>query len=572
MGVANSRKLVIPVSYGSTEVIETGKWSSQKPQHLAMTPPCQEACPIGTDISLFLHFVEQGMYADALSTILYENPFPGVCGRVCYHPCETSCNRAQYDESVSIQLLERFVSSAISESIHIKPARLENPRKIAIIGSGPAGLSCAYFLALLGHHPAVFEAKPEPGGVLRWGIPQFRLPRKVLKREIQRILRLPIKLHTNCRAGRDLGFDELERFDALFLSPGAQLGALLSIEGEDLEGVCNGTEFLERINSKEKVSLGEKTIIIGGGNTAMDVARSALRLGSRVTVAYRRTREEMPALRDEIAEAEEEGIEFRFLIQPIKVRRGQAGRLEVTFQRMQLSAQDESGRPSVAPLRDELVTLEADNLIRALGEAVDLSWIPERLIRNGLIQPESSAGIFAGGDAVAQPRTIATAIAAAKKAAISMDLFFRGIQDLDVLARVGLGNKGSLSIQAYLEARERGIWPDASGVVSFGQINTLYFPQKRRVKTPKISHEKRLKTFREVNRGFNAQAASISASRCYSCGRCNACSNCYYFCPEGAISIDSKHRTRTVDLLHCKGCGTCARACPRCAIEMREQL
>jgi NADPH-dependent glutamate synthase beta subunit-like oxidoreductase len=563
-------ELVIPISYGSTAVIETGKWSSQKPQPLIMIPPCQEACPVGTDISLFLYLVAQGMYAEALLTILMENPFPGVCGRVCYHPCETSCNRAQYDESVSIQMLERFVSSVASGDICIQPVPVEHPRKIAVIGSGPAGLSCAYFLALLGHQPTVFEAKPEAGGVMRWGIPQFRLPKNMLKKEIKRIFRLPIELRINCKAGKDITFKELEQFDAIFLSPGAALNVLLAIEGEDLEGVWNGGEFLERINAKAKVNLGERTIVIGGGNTAIDVARSAMRLGSRAMIAYRRTRDEMPAIRDEISEAEEEGIEFKFLIQPSKICRARDGRLEITFQRMELGTPDASSRPRAVPVKNAFVTLKADSIISAVGEAVDLSWIPAKAVKNGLIEPESSAGIFAGGDAVAQPRTIATAIAAAKRAAISMDLFFAGIQERDTFSKIGLGNKGSLSFQAYLEAREKGAWPEAKAVVSSRQIRTLYFPQNRKVQMRKLGHEKRLMTFLEVNRGVDARKASISASRCYSCGRCNACYNCYYFCPEGAVSIDPMHRTRTVDLLHCKGCGTCARACPRCAIEMRD--
>jgi NADPH-dependent glutamate synthase beta subunit-like oxidoreductase len=563
-------ELVIPISYGSTAVIETGKWSSLKPQPLIMIPPCQEACPVGTDISLFLYLVAQGMYAEALSTILMENPFPGVCGRVCYHPCETSCNRAQYDESVSVQMLERFVSSVASGDICIQPVPVEHPRKIAVIGSGPAGLSCAYFLALLGHQPTVFEAKPEPGGVMRWGIPQFRLSKNVLKKEIKRIFRLPIELRINCKAGKDITFKELEQFDAIFLSPGAALNVLLAIEGEDLEGVWNGGEFLERINAKAKVNLGERTIVIGGGNTAMDAARSAMRLGSRAMIAYRRTRDEMPAIRDEISEAEEEGIEFKFLIQPSKICRARDGRLEITFQRMELGTPDASSRPRAVPVKNAFVTLKADSIISAVGEAVDLSWIPAKAVKNGLIEPESSAGIFAGGDAVAQPRTIATAIAAAKRAAISMDLFFAGIQERDTFSKIGLGNKGSLSFQAYLEAREKGAWPEAKAVISSRQIRTLYFPQNRKVPMRKLGREKRLMTFLEVNRGVDARKASISASRCYSCGRCNACYNCYYFCPEGAVSIDPMHRTRTVDLLHCKGCGTCARACPRCAIEMRD--
>jgi len=573
MGRKDSKEneFVIPISYGSTEIIETGKWSSQKPQPLRQTPPCQEACPAGTDISLFVHFVEKGKFAEALSTILVENPFPGVCGRVCFHPCEAGCNRAQYDESVSIQMLERFVSSLRSgKTLQLRPMACGDSRRVAIVGSGPAGLSCAYFLAILGHQPTVFESRDEPGGIMRWGIPQFRLPKTVLKREIRRILTLPIRLKTGCRVGRDITFDELEQFDAVFLSPGAELNALLSIEGDTLAGVWNGGDFLEGVNSGKSISLGKETLVVGGGNTAMDVARSALRLGSTVTIAYRRTRDAMPAIRDEVGEAEEEGIQFKFLIQPVSVKQTENGRLAVVFQRMQLGVPDDSGRPRAVPVKDEYLTIETDSLVSAVGELVDLSWIPEKLIDAGLVDPALESKIFAGGDAARQPRTIVNAIASAKRAAISMDLFFRGIQARDLLSKIRIGNKGSISLGAYLRAREDGAWPEIKEVISYEKINTLYFAKTGRVKTRKLSHEKRLQSFAEVNSGPDANAAALSASRCYSCGRCNACLNCYYFCPEGVVSVDAEQCSRTVDYEHCKGCGTCATACPRNAVEMKD--
>ena len=304
----HANEFVIPISYGSTEVIETGKWGFQKPQTVFMTAPCQEACPAGNPIPQFLYFATQGKYDEALRTLLRENPFPGVCGRVCFHPCETDCNRAQYDESVSIHAMERYVSDAASNQLpNLKSMRNRDSKKVAIVGAGPAGLSCAYFLALLGHKVTIIEAQKEPGGVMRWGIPGYRLPKSVLKKEIQRIFNLPIEIKTGIKVGEDFSFNELTRFDVVFLSPGARLNASLSIDGEDLKRVRKGGDFLERINSKEKVTLGKETLVIGGGNTAMDVARSALRLGSKVTVAYRRTRNEMPAIQDEIVEAEEEG-------------------------------------------------------------------------------------------------------------------------------------------------------------------------------------------------------------------------------------------------------------------------
>lgn len=569
MDTKESTGFVIPVSYGSTEIIETGKWSAKKTRTRIMTPPCREACPAAADIALFVHLVARKQYREALQAVLIENPFPGVCGRVCYHPCEAACNRGSYDEPVSIQVLERFVSSLRAPG-RLQPAPNADPRKVAVIGSGPAGLSCAYFLALLGHRPVVFEAKTEPGGVMRWGIPPFRLPKEVLKKEIGRILNLPVELKTGCRIGKDLPFSELDGFDAVFLSPGAELDALLSIEGQDLPGVWRGGEFLKAINSGMQVAAGPETLVIGGGNTAVDVARSARRLNSRVTVAYRRTREAMPAIRDEVIEAEEEGIRFEFLLQPASIRRTAEGRLAVVFQRMKPGAADASGRTQAVPAEGEYVTIETDSVISAVGERVDLSWIPDTHAGGGLVTPDPVSRVWAGGDAAPQLRTIVHAIASAKKAAISMDLSFRGNQDREALAKLSVGGEGGVSLAAYLRARESGTWPGMLQVVSAREINTLYFEKSARVKERKLEREKRLNSFLEVNLAPDAKKALLSAARCYSCGRCNGCLNCYYFCPEGVISVDVEQCVRTVDDAHCKGCGTCARACPRNAIEMKD--
>jgi NADPH-dependent glutamate synthase beta subunit-like oxidoreductase len=567
----DSCELVIPISYGSTEVIETGKWGFQKPHTAFMTAPCQEACPAGVNIPQFLYLTQEKMYDEALFTILRENPLPGVCGRVCFHSCEASCNRAQYDEPVSIHAMERFVSDVTSnqiQDIQLTPKR--GSKKVAIVGAGPAGLSCAYFLSFLGYHVTLFEAKKELGGVMRWGIPEYRLPKSILRKEIQRILTLPIEMRTGVKVGEDIPFDELNEFDAIFLSPGAGMNAPLSIKGEGLERVWEGGEFLQRINSKEKINSGKETIVIGGGNTAMDVARSALRLGSKVTVAYRRTRNEMPALQDEIVEAEEEGISFEFLVQPVKINMTKKKRIAVTFQRMKLGSPDQTNRPKAIPVRGSFLTLEADGLISAVGELVDLSWIPKKFIKDDLIDTGSALKIFAGGDAVAQPRTVVTAIASGKKAAISIDWSLRRTDDEKDLSKISVGTKGSLSMEAYLQGRDNGRWPERNEVVSYQQINTLYFEPSRRARMRRRHRNRVLKGFSEVHLGYNTKEANFSASRCFSCGTCNYCYNCYFFCPEGVISLNPVDRTRVVDYLHCKGCGTCAKACPRSVVMMKE--
>lgn len=302
----------------------------------------------------------------------------------------------------------------------------------------------------------------------------------------------------------------------------------------------------------------------------MDVARSILRLGSKVTVAYRRTRGEMPAIRDEIVEAEEEGVRFEFLIQPVKMGLLKNKRLVVKFQRMKLSGLDQSNRPKAIPIKGKYLTLETDHLITAVGERVDLSWIPQDLIKNGLIDVNPSPKIFAGGDAVDQPRTIVTAISSGKRAAISIDLRLRG-ESLDkVFSKIKVGNKGSVSMEDYISGRNEGKWLEPRGVISYQQINTLYFEHSKRMEMCKLDRNKALRSFSEVNMGFTSDEAKISAARCFSCGTCNYCYNCYFFCPEGVILLDPLHQTKTVDLEHCKGCGTCAKVCPRYVVLMKE--
>jgi NADPH-dependent glutamate synthase beta subunit-like oxidoreductase len=571
-----SSELVIPISYGSSEVIETGKWGFEKPEAAFMTAPCQEVCPAGNPIPLFLYLASEGRYEEALKALLKENPFPGVCGRVCFHPCEKDCNRIQYDEAVSINAMERNVFDVTSNHPPDMPLLSHaTSKRVAVVGAGPAGLSAAYFLRLMGYRVTLFEARKELGGVMRWGIPEYRLPKSILRKEIKRILGLSIDVKTGVRVGKEISFDELDRFDAVFFSPGAGLSLSLGIEGEDLKKVWRGGEFLDRINSGDKFSIGKEVLVIGGGNTAMDVARSALRLGSKVIVVYRRTRAEMPAIPDEIHEAEQEGVQFEFLLQPVKISLLKNKRIRVKFQQMRIRGRDQSGRPKAIPIPGAYVTREADGLIKAVGEGVDLSWVPESLCKNGLIHVNSfhatpHAKFFAGGDAVDQPRTIVTAIGAGKKAAISIDLYLRGRSGDDVFSKIRVGNKGALSMEAYLSGRNDGNWSDSKEVISYPQLNTLYFEHSQRVEMRKSDKNKALKDFSEVNLGYTSDEARISALRCFSCGTCNYCYNCYFFCPEGVVSLDPQHRVRTVDLEHCKGCGTCAKVCPRNVVLMKE--
>jgi len=574
---AESPELVIPISFESTEVIETGKWGFQKPHTTSMTAPCEEACPAGIPIATFIYLAGEGKFREALEAILKENPFPGVCGRVCFHPCESVCNRNRYDEAVSVNPLERYVFDATMDlSPKPNPAPNTDPKEIAIVGAGPAGLSCAYFLALLGHKVTLFEARKEPGGVLRWGIPDYRLPKQVLKKEIQRILGLGIELKTGVRVGKDLSIEALSQFDAVFLSPGASRGIPLGIEDENLKKIWRGIDFLNRINSGKQVRPGKVVVVIGGGNTAMDVARSARRLGSSVTVAYRRTKKEMPAIEDEIEEAEQEGVRFEFLIQPVKIKLLKNRKIRIKFQRMRLRKSNQEKRPRPIPIKGSFVMMEADRLITAVGEGVDLSWIPQALIEKEFLKPMSSSWngktkVFAGGDAIDQHRSVVTAISSGKRAAISIDLSFTEMNPEEVFSKIRVGSKGALSIEAYLRGRESGIWEEPKGVVFYDQINTLFFAPSKRVKKRRIDPGMSLRGFSEVHSGLSSEEAERSALRCFSCGTCNYCYNCYFFCPEGAVTLDPVNRIRTVDFQHCKGCGTCVKACPRNVVEMRRE-
>lgn len=566
-----SCELLIPISYGSTEIIETGKWGFQKPEMVLGRAPCEESCPVGNPIAKFIHLVGEEKYDLALETILKENPFPGVCGRVCFHPCERDCNRNEYDGAVAINGLERYVFDVTFDQKPIlRPMLNSHPRKIAIVGAGPAGLSCAYFLAMLGHRVRIFEATQEPGGVLRWGIPEYRLPKSVLKREIRRISELGVEIKTGVKVGEGLSLKALRQYDAIFLSPGAGQSLPLGIKGENLKRVWRGIDFLNWINSHERIRPGKEVIVIGGGNTAMDVARSARRLGSAVTVAYRRTRREMPAIPEEIEEAEQEGVHFEFLIQPVEIRSLPDRRIRVKFQRMRLKKGNQGERPRPIPIKGSFVHMETDRLMIAIGEGVDLSWIPPDLSEQGFIKETFSGGqFFSGGDAVNQHRSVVTAISSGKRGAILIDLSLRGIDPEAILPKISIGSKGALSMEAFMKGLESGIWEGPKPIIGFEKINTLFFKPSARVKPKKIPSDQAIKGFSEVHQGFSSEEAKESASRCFSCGTCNECYNCYYFCPEGIVSFDELNHMRKVDLDHCKGCGICSKACPRHVIEMR---
>jgi 2-oxoacid:acceptor oxidoreductase delta subunit (pyruvate/2-ketoisovalerate family) len=520
----------------------TGSWRYLRPIYSEKLAPCKGACPAGNDIPRIMSLVAEGRYRDAWRLFRQTSPLPGVCGRVCYHPCESACNRKDFDEALSVAAIERFVADECFDLEDEIPSRARRTERVAVVGSGPAGLTCAYFLAKDGYSVTVFEAESEPGGMLRVGIPPYRLPREILDREIELIARWGVEFTVNTRIGRDMDLEKLwEQHDAVFIATGAHRSRPLGIPGEEL--ALTGLEFLKTINVGRSVQIGTKVLVIGGGNTAMDAARTALRLGARPVVVYRRTREEMPAIPEEIEEAEHEGIQFEFLAAPKAIRRLN-GQLEIQFIRMQLGEPDKSGRRRPVPIPGSEFALRADAVLKAVGEEPELPFLSQSLETSaGIIidrSQELRTGIFIGGDAQTGPSTVVQAIGAGKEAARAIHGFLRG---------------------------ERK--PKAVKLEEALRVNLSYFAHLPRVPTEHLPASERIANFSESKQPISAELARAEAGRCFSCGVCNYCDNCWLFCPDAAIArVNGGYE---IDFDFCKGCGICAEECPRSVISLVEE-
>jgi len=565
----------LPISLASMAWNKTGNWRYLKPQFENKIPPCNEGCPAGQDIEGAMFLIGEGKVLEAWELFKEENPFPGVCGRVCFHPCESSCNRKDFDEAVSINALERFLADTASrQGKRLSLKRERRKEKIAVIGSGPAGLTCAYHLTRLGYGVTVFESLPVLGGMLRVGIPEYRLPKKTLEEEIDQILELGVKVEVNAHFGRDFLLSDLKEYQAIFLAMGSHRSKNLGIPGEKAEGVMSGVEFLKDINQGKEVRLGKRVAVIGGGNTAFDAARTALRLGAKPFILYRRTREEIPALAAEIMEAEEEGIEISYLVSPVRlmVENGKVSRLECLKNR--LGPADEDGRRRPIEIKGSNFFLEVDQVIAAIGEEADLSALPKKIgwKENVILADERGAtkqrGVFAGGDIIQQPRTVVHAIGSGKRAAIFIDCFLKGNQWEGLFDVLRIGERGSLSIKRYLQGEEERR-PLSNKTVRLKDLNLDYFDYKKRKKMPKAQISKRLESFAEVNLGFSEETAREEAGRCFNCGVCNLCDNCYIFCPD--VAIQKQDDSQVIDYDHCKGCGICVEECPRDALVLVEE-
>jgi 2-oxoacid:acceptor oxidoreductase delta subunit (pyruvate/2-ketoisovalerate family) len=565
---------MISISLGHMDWNKTGAWRAQRPFYEDKTPPCSAACPAGNDIVAFIQKTTQGDFEGAWNLIKEENPFPGICGRVCFHPCESKCNRASYDEPIAIHALERFVSDFAS-NLNKKIEKVKGVRKekVAIIGSGPAGMSCAYHLAKLDYDVTVFESSSLAGGMLRRGIPSYRLPKDVLDREISNIVALGVEIRTEMPFGEKLELDDLKDYQAIFIATGAHQSRDLHIPGGGGKSVFSGLGLLKKINLSKKVKLGDKVAIIGGGNTAIDVARSVIRLGKKATILYRRSKEEMPAFEDEIADAIEEGVKIRYLVNPIRIQQ-KDGMKRLECLRMELGEKDESGRRRPVPIPNSNFFFEAESVIIAAGEEIEVSFLPKGLEKKEgivLTQRDGSTGIkgiFAGGDLTSNQRTVAHAIGSGKKAALAMDCYLKGKDSEEALRQILIGDGPSISIFRYLHPQERLMNPH---VVTFDELNTDYFEPSRRQREFKGPVKKRTKGFGEVTSGFTEGVALEEAERCFSCGTCVECENCYVFCPDASIVKTGEILSHQVDYDFCKGCGICFSECPRGAISLKEE-
>lgn len=526
---------------GSSLANHTGSWRTERPQYVDRLPPCNNACPAGENCQAWLYHAEEGNYRAAWDEIMRNNPLPAIMGRACYHPCETSCNRASLDSAVNIHAVERFLGDlAIKEGWTVTVDAPPTGKKVLVVGAGPSGLAAAYHLARMGHTVTIKDAGPVAGGMMRFGIPAYRLPRDVVNAEVQRILDLGVELQLNTKVEDIPATMQDEGFDAAFVAIGAHLAKRVDIPAPDAGRILDAIAVLHEMETEgERPKLGRRVVVYGGGNTALDMARTAKRLGDDPVIVYRRTREKMPAHDFEVEEALDEGITFRWLSTIKNMDEG-----SITIEKMEL---DSEGWPQPT---GEFETIAADTVVLALGQNVDVSVL-ERIpgvefSRDGVVQVDRRMmtghdGVFAGGDMVPSERTITVAVGHGKKAARHIDAY--------------------LSDATYVPAPKHE-------VVTFGMLNPWYYTDAAGTVQPALDVIRRQNTFEEVVGGLDETNALFEARRCMSCGNCFECDNCFGICPDNAIVKLGPGRRFEVNLDFCKGCSMCATECPCGAIQM----
>jgi NADPH-dependent glutamate synthase beta subunit-like oxidoreductase/ferredoxin len=570
------------ISRSTTTSVEnkTGSWRYFRPFYDEKTAPCSAACPVGEDIPRIEMLARQGLLKTAWETILEENPFPSICGRVCFHPCENACNRGELDEPIAVHSIERFIGDrALTDG---KKADLKhlavNGKNIAIAGAGPAGLAAAYFLGRLGFACDIFEAAAKPGGLLRRGIPGYRLPEDVLKKEFQRIADSGATIHCNTPVTQDLLGKINTEYDALFIGCGFGRSIQMKIPGEAL--AHDGLRLLYQIRGGNSSSIQGTAAVVGGGNTAIDVARSLKRLGATPIIVYRRRKADMPAFEPEIEMALEEGIELKELVAPIAIQKNDKDTpttdsgYTLTLQKMKVSATEIRGRARVVPDGDHTETLCVDHIYMAIGAGPEALWNqPERKDSGQLTLShcriiDQDIPVIIGGDLINETQSVSDAIASGKQAAMALDVYFKkgldAIEERLIDSRVG--NGPSLSMAAYLDGEQKN---RNSHVVSFPEINTDYFQSSPRAVPPRLAPQQRVQSFAEIEATLLKDAAVSEAQRCFNCGICTACDYCRIFCPEVAVLVENTRRHINLD--YCKGCGICVTECPRNAMALEEE-
>ncbi|NJD99972.1 FAD-dependent oxidoreductase [Thermococcus sp. LS1] len=541
--------------------------------------PCQEGCPAHSDVQGYLALIAMGKYHEAVKLMKEKYILPAVLGRVCPAFCEDACRRNLVDEPLAIRQLKRF---AADYDLEHGPWMPEIPtstgKRVAVVGGGPAGLACAYYLRTMGHEVTIFEAMPELGGMMRYGIPTYRLPRDVLDKDIATVINTGIEVRTNTALGRDITLEELrEKYDAVFLGVGAWRSRKMGIPGEDLDGVMHGIEFLRKVNMGEKVELGERVIVVGGGNTAMDVARTALRLGAKVTVVYRRSRAEMPANEREVEEAEEEGVEFLFLTNPVKIL-GDGRVEEVELIRMKLGEPDASGRRRPIPIEGSNFRVKADNVILAIGQYCDEEFLKAlgiearrgKAIVDDVTLQTSVPGVFAGGDLVLGPSTVIESIATGRRAAIMIDLYLKGKLEkakavlTEPVKHVKDVVEDKDLYRVLFDLRPYNHWKKVT------EKDYEHVERKPRAKVKLLDPEKRRRSFEEVEPALTEEQVLKEAERCMSCG-CMEVFRCklreyatLYDAKQDAFEgeqnkfeLDESHPWITLDNNKCVLCGQC---------------
>lgn len=536
-----------------TSEINTGTWKYVEPRYQDRLPPCSHACPAGNDISRIILLLAGGDLIGAARLLRSGNPLPATLGRVCPHFCERQCNRDLFGGAIAVHMIERFLGDFLLGDQSAPEPIPRSGRKVAVIGAGPAGITAAYALALQGHEVEVFDDKPRPGGYLRTGIPDYRLPKEILDREIEFIERVGVRFMQGIRIGRDIRFEDLRnRFDAVIVAVGLHESRALEVSGSDHPHVYDGVELLERILSGEIPELPSTVAVIGGGNTAIDVARSLLRLGVKPTIVYRRGETEMPAIASEVEEAKREGVGFQFLTAPLAIVFDDGAVVALECRKMQLGEPDASGRRRPVPIPNSEFRLPFSGIVTAIGETADLGFLPQASA-NG---KPSLAGIFIAGDASTGEGTVAAAVGSGRRVAAVVHGY--------------LANRNPAADEPTLQS----LWPrpvTMAPVAGPEYLNPAYFAPALRPEITKLNAEQPPGSFAEIVQGFAVEAAVSEARRCLLCGTCNRCLNCYYWCPDVAVLRDSRNGAGLeIDSAHCKGCGICVEECPRGAMTLEE--